>query len=97
MYLEASGMFQALGGMRVASEGLLGARGPSRLDMTWVVPSCDLGKLQFLKICSADFQNSIEKSINRTYFQNVRAMQKHPNYTWLYMLSISLAYSLHCD
>jgi len=27
MYLKASGMFQALGGMRVASEGLLGVRG----------------------------------------------------------------------
>jgi hypothetical protein len=30
-------MFQALGGMRVASEGLLGARGLSRLDMTWIL------------------------------------------------------------
>lgn len=37
MYLEASGMFQALGGMRVASEGLLGARGLGRLDMTWIL------------------------------------------------------------
>lgn len=46
-----------------------------------VVPSCDLEKLQFLEICSIDFQNSIEKSIDRTYFQNARAMQKHPNYT----------------
>jgi hypothetical protein len=34
MYLEASGMFQALGGMQVASERLLGARGVSRLGMT---------------------------------------------------------------
>jgi len=31
MYLKASGMFQALGGMRVVNEGLLG-----RLDMTWI-------------------------------------------------------------
>lgn len=33
-FLNASGMFQALGGMRVASEGLLGVMGQSKLDMT---------------------------------------------------------------